>query len=158
MVTFDTLKASRRLRDAGFEEEKAEALVNAFAEDIGANLATKDDVALLRKDLTNRIEALRQDMVSGDEALRKDVTSQIEALRSETASDIAALRKDVASDIAALRKDVASDIAAMRKDMANALAQLEQRMTIRLGGMIVGGVAAILAAIGIATGVLVALL
>ena len=45
MVMFDTLKASRRLRDAGFEEEKADALVAAFAEDIGANLATKDDLA-----------------------------------------------------------------------------------------------------------------
>ena len=45
MVMFDTLKAARRLRDAGFEEEKADALVAAFAEDIGANLATKDDLA-----------------------------------------------------------------------------------------------------------------
>ena len=45
MVVFDTLKASRRLRDAGFEEEKAEALVDAFAEDIGSNLATKADLA-----------------------------------------------------------------------------------------------------------------
>lgn len=45
MVMFDTLKASRRLRDAGFEEEKADALVDAFAEDIGANLATKNDLA-----------------------------------------------------------------------------------------------------------------
>ena len=45
MVVFDTLKASRRLRDAGFEEKQADALVNAFAEDIGANLVTKDDLA-----------------------------------------------------------------------------------------------------------------
>ena len=29
-VTFDTLKASRRLQDAGFDEEKADALVSIF--------------------------------------------------------------------------------------------------------------------------------
>ena len=55
MVMFDTLKASRRLRDAGFEEEKADALVDAFAEDIGANLATKNDLASLEQRLNVRI-------------------------------------------------------------------------------------------------------
>ena len=52
---FDTLKAARRLRDAGFEEEKADALVDAFAEDIGANLATKANLALFEQRLTIRI-------------------------------------------------------------------------------------------------------
>ena len=69
MVAFDTLKASRRLRDAGFEEKQADALVNAFAEDIGANLATKDDIALLRRD-----------MASGFEAQRKDVATEVALL------------------------------------------------------------------------------
>ena len=30
MVAFDALRASRRLRDAGFEEQKADALVNGY--------------------------------------------------------------------------------------------------------------------------------
>ena len=59
MVAFDTLKASRRLRDAGFEEAQAEALVGAFAEDIGANLATKDDIANLGNMLRSEM-ALRE--------------------------------------------------------------------------------------------------
>ena len=62
MVAFDTLKASRRLRDAGIEEAHAEALVAAFTEDIGANLATKDDVALLRSDVIALGDALRSEM------------------------------------------------------------------------------------------------
>lgn len=60
MVTLDTLKASRRLRDAGFEEAQAEALVGAFTEDIGERLATKDDVALLGSTLENKIALLEQ--------------------------------------------------------------------------------------------------
>ena len=51
MGLLDTLKASRRLQAAGFPEEQADELVATFAEDFGQNLATKDDIALLRKDL-----------------------------------------------------------------------------------------------------------
>ena len=70
MVAFDTLKASRRLRDAGIEEAHAEALVAAFTEDIGANLATKDDIALLRSDIANAIATLENTLRS-EMALRE---------------------------------------------------------------------------------------
>ena len=70
MIAFDTLKASRRLRDAGIEEAHAEALVGAFTEDIGANLATKDDIALLRSDIANAIATLENTLRS-EMALRE---------------------------------------------------------------------------------------
>ena len=44
------------LQAAGFPEEQADELVATFAEDFGQNLATKDDIALLRKDLDLRGE------------------------------------------------------------------------------------------------------
>ncbi len=64
-VTFDTLKASRRLQQAGFDEAKAEAIVSIFAEDVGTNLATKDDLAQLEQRLTIRMGA----MVAGGVAI-----------------------------------------------------------------------------------------
>lgn len=57
-VTFDTLKASRRLQQAGFDEAKAEAIVSIFAEDVGTNLAAKDDLAQLERRLTIRMGAM----------------------------------------------------------------------------------------------------
>ena len=82
MVTFDTLKASHRLRDAGFEEKQADALVNAFAQDIGANLATKDDIALLLKEITNVDEAIRKDMASEFAAVRQEMALQEERMNA----------------------------------------------------------------------------
>lgn len=56
-VTFDTLKAARRLQDeAGFDEKQASVLVSTFAEGVTENLATKDDLANQVSGLSARIE------------------------------------------------------------------------------------------------------
>ena len=55
-VTFDTLKAARRLQDeAGFDEKQAAVLVSTFAEGVTENLATKTD-------LTNEAASIRAEM------------------------------------------------------------------------------------------------
>ena len=58
MVLFDTLRASQRLQEAGFEAPKADAIVTAFAEDVGERVATKVDLAALRSDLERTEERL----------------------------------------------------------------------------------------------------
>ena len=108
VVTFDTLKASRRLQEAGFDETKAEAIVSIFAGEVGASLATKDDVAAVRTDLTHEITAVRTDL-----------THEIVAVRAE-------------------------------------MKEMEQRLTIRTGTMIGGGVAVVLTALGIVTTIILA--
>ena len=99
MVLFDTLKASLRLREAGFDEEKAGAIVSAFAEDIGERLATKVDL------------------------------QQLEAR-------------------------IAEQFARIEERIAHSEGTLDQRMTIRMGVVATTATGVILAAIGIATGVL----
>ena len=62
-VTFDTLKAARRLQDeAGFDEKQAAILVSTFAEGFSENLATKTDLAVLRADLRDTAAQLRAEM------------------------------------------------------------------------------------------------
>ena len=63
MAMFDTLKAARRLTDAGFDEEKAGAIVTAFAEDINERIATKDDLRQLEERLDHRL-TIRMGMVA----------------------------------------------------------------------------------------------
>jgi hypothetical protein len=59
--TFDTLEIAKRLKSAGFAEAQAEAITGLLRETRDADLsqlATKDDLTLLRADL----EILRGDL------------------------------------------------------------------------------------------------
>ena len=135
-VAFDTLKAATRLQnEAGFNEKQARVLVATFAEGIGENLATKDDVAMLRNEM-----ATKDDMAM--------LRSEIAGLRGEMATkeEVAVLR----SEIAGLRNEMATkdDMAVLRNEipvLRGEMRELEQRMTIRLGAMIAAAVGIIVA-------------
>ena len=109
MVLFDTLKAALRLREAGFDEEKAGAIVSAFAEDIGDRLATKVDLQHLEARITEQLAHIEERFVR----LEGRITEGDESL--------------------------------------------EQRLTIRMGMMFTTATGVLLAAIGIATGVIVSM-
>ena len=49
--TFDTLRIAQALRDAGFDNGQAEAIVSAIQQSLGENVATKADLAELRAEL-----------------------------------------------------------------------------------------------------------
>ena len=70
-VAFDTLKAATRLQnEAGFNEKQARVLVATFAEGIGENLATKEDVAVLRSEvgvLRSEVGVLRSEMATKED-------------------------------------------------------------------------------------------
>ncbi|MBP6419630.1 MAG: hypothetical protein KA294_09655 [Giesbergeria sp.] len=55
-ITFDTLDFTRRLRDAGFDERQAEAVVRVMA-DAQATLATRDHFDSKMETLEIRLEA-----------------------------------------------------------------------------------------------------
>jgi hypothetical protein len=56
-MPFDTLKLARRLEGAGFPPKQAGDMSEAIAEALG-NLATKDDLVLLKADLQQEIGKL----------------------------------------------------------------------------------------------------
>jgi len=125
MLAIDTLQTARRYQEAGLTTEQAEAytaiLKDAHQESI-ENLASKDDIALVRKDM----ELLRKDMATKD--------------------DLAATKDDLAlvlKDMELLRKDMATkdDLAAVKDDLSTVKA------TVALHGWMLGiliaGVAAL---------------
>ena len=87
MIGFDTLKASLRLQEeADFDEHQAHALVNIFAEGIGEDMATRDDLEKTEMSLRSEIQALRGDLEKTEASLRSEiqaVRSEVEVLRGE---------------------------------------------------------------------------
>ena len=92
-VAFDALKAATRLQnEAGFNEKQARVLVATFAEGIGENLATKEDVAMLRSEmagLRGQIEVLRSQM----RELEQRMTVRLGAMIAAAVGIIVALDK-----------------------------------------------------------------
>jgi hypothetical protein len=81
MVAIDTLKVAKRLREAGFTEPQAEAVIAAVQEaTTAADLATKPDIAALRSEIA---------------AVRAELRSEIGEVRAELRSAVTELRADI---------------------------------------------------------------
>jgi molecular chaperone GrpE (heat shock protein) len=84
-VTIDTLKVARRLREAGFTEPQAEAVVAAVREGAeGGDLARKQDLGELRFELKTEISELRAELKAEIAELRFELKTEISELRAET--------------------------------------------------------------------------
>ena len=95
-VAFDTLKAATRLQEeAGFDETKARVLVSTFAEGMVENLATKDDIAGLRREIATlatkeELATLRGAMQQIDANLRGQISKVQERLTVRLGGAVAA--------------------------------------------------------------------
>lgn len=80
-VMFDTHKAIKELQEVGFDEPQAEVVVATIGEVFGGNLATKEDIA----DVKREIDDARREIA--------DVNRRVDDVRSEmaTKSDLQAL-------------------------------------------------------------------
>jgi hypothetical protein len=80
-ATFDTLKFVRRLRDdETFTPQQAERLADALSEAVRDDIATKQDVALVRAEIAD---------------LRTELKADSAALRAESKADMAELKADI---------------------------------------------------------------
>ena len=116
-VAYDTLKAANRLSAAGFPQDQAESLAAIFSEGITENLATKDDLELVRKD--------------------------IKTLDAKIDTSIAALDTKIDTSIAALDTKIDTSTAALDTKIDTSNAKLSRDLTIKLSYIVVGGITAL---------------
>ena len=88
-LAFDTHKAVKKLRETGFEEAQAEAVVATVGAAMNESVATKTDVAELKSDFA----ALKTDFA----ALKADV----DILRAEVKADMKGLELRIYAAVAA---------------------------------------------------------
>ena len=119
-IAFDTLKYSKRLKDAGVPEKQAEVEAEALAEVLEIrlrDLATKDDIQTLR--------------------------DEIKALDERLSGKINALDEKLSGKISALDEKLSGKINTLEERLGDKMTLLEQRMTIKLGGLMVVSVGAV---------------
>jgi hypothetical protein len=86
VMTLDTLKMANSLKAAGVPEKQAEAEANIFAEMMQVNLkelATKQDVEQLGKDLRQEMQQLGKELRSDTTQLELRIESKLEKIRGE---------------------------------------------------------------------------
>ncbi len=95
-MAIDTLKFAKRLREAGFSDPQAEAVIATVQEAAeGAELATKADLSDMRADLKAEIAELRADLKGEIAELRAELRAGIAELRAELRAEIAALHGEL---------------------------------------------------------------
>ena len=80
----DTLKFAKRLREAGFSDPQAEAVIATVQEaSESADLATKADLAGLRTELKAEIGALRTELEAAVREAELRLEAKIEAIKAD---------------------------------------------------------------------------
>ena len=82
-IAFDTHRFVKRLTENGFTEAQAEVLADEQITLLNANLATRQNIADVQKEMTD----IRKEIV--------DIRKDIEVLRQETRADIERLKSDL---------------------------------------------------------------
>src|SRR6266436_2114142 len=98
-MAIDTLQTAKRLREAGFTDPQAEALIATVQQAAaGADLATKGDLAEVRTKLEADIAALRSELREAElrlEAKIREAELRLEAKIEAVRSDIGSLKADI---------------------------------------------------------------
>ena len=116
---FDTHKYVKRLTAVGMPEKQAEVIADEQRSLIDDQLATKQDIAATRRD--------------------------IKELEATTKQDSAEIRREIKELEAATRRDIEELRAEVKRDIKES----EQRLTIRLGGMMIAGFGVMIAGFGV---------
>ena len=133
MPAFDTHKAVKALRRAGFDDVQAEAVVDQINGAITENLVFKADLAETEGKLAARIDACatKEDLAE----IERKLAARIDA----TKEDLAETERNLAARIDAATGELAAriDACATKEDLTNyatkeELAQLELRMTVKM--------------------------
>lgn len=162
---FDTLSASKQLREAGMSEGVAEAVVSVFQHaaampDI-SHLATKADLDALnlvtKSDLDARSAAMKADLDALRLMTKSDLEAQSAAMRADIDAQGARMKADLDAQGARVKADIdlmKADIGALKREMATKadLADLRAEFGARLlqqTWMTIGGVTALVTMVNI---------
>jgi len=125
---FDSLKYAKILEEAGIPRNHAETHIRVLGDVIGDEMATKQDLAIVGKDLSLRMGGLGTEFKTEISELRTDM----DGLRTELKDEMLKLRDDLRSE---LKGGLNSLRLEFRSDLKEAIEKSENRMIIKMGSM-----------------------
>ena len=128
-MRLDTLSYANRLKSAGMASALAEEQAMVMSEVLDSNLSP----LATRTELQSMEKALRGEIQAVEIALRGEIQNVEKTLRSE----IQTVEKTLRGEIQALEKTLRTEIKTLDHNINQELLLLEQRMVIKLGGMMV---------------------
>ena len=153
-VAFDTLKAATRLQEeAGFDETKARVLVSTFAEGMVENLATKDDIAGLRREMETHatkedLAALGGEMHEMGAGLRgemKRMDVEMHQIKATLRGEMKQMDTNLRAEIRQVDTSLRGEMKRMDASLRGEISKVQERLTVRLGGAIAAAVAILVA-------------
>ena len=144
MSNFDSLKAAESLQDAGFEVQQAEAVVGTVTQALNENLATRDDL----RELGSRLDVLENKVAAIDSRLDvidarfEAIDHKLEAVNTRfDAIDHKFEAVNTRLDAIDLKFEaVNTQLKILNSKIDNLAKDLAQKLTIRLGGMLLAAI------------------
>ena len=115
MMLLDTLQMRRRMREAGFPEEQADAVTEGIANIVAGELATKEDLRELRTEMLDKFAEVRGEIaeVRGEIAEVRGEIAEVKGEIAEVKNTVADLKVSIADFKTSIVKWVVGLVAAM---------------------------------------------
>lgn len=120
-MLLDNLRMRRRLLEAGFPDQQADALTEEIANIVTGELATKADLRELRNEMADRFGAVQSEITDTRNEVIV-VKGEIAGVRVELQGEIVAFRAELQGEIADVRNEIAGvkgEIANIRNEIAD---------------------------------------
>lgn len=116
-LAFDTHAAVKALKEVGFEEAQAEAVVTTVGDAMTGNVATKSEIAEFHAATEREIAEFRAATEHDIAELRTEMQHEIAELRAEMKHEITELRAEMKHDIAELRTATAEQFSILYRHL-----------------------------------------
>ena len=139
-MLIDTLSYANRLKEAGMAsalaEEQAMVMSDVLHENVSP-LATRSELQTVEKVLRGEIQAVETALRGEIQAVETALRGEIKAVETALRGEIQAVEKTLRSEIQTLDTTLRTELKHMDLNIRQELLLLEQRMVIKLGGMMV---------------------
>ena len=147
MIGFDTLKAMESLRESGFEETQARAVVDTFKDAVGGSVATKIDLQEAKGELQTEIQEVKSELRAEIQEVKGELQVEIKAVETglraeiqEVRTELQEVKSELRAEIQEVKGELQVEIQEVKGDVETSIARLEARSQKFSFGLAVGAV------------------